>query len=50
MEMTDEMNNLFESDYTFRIPSPKSHHFSDVESAVKYCKSVLKQIKQKVSE
>ena len=44
----DEMNSMFGSDYTFRIPSPESHHFGDVESAVKYCKSVLAEIKSKI--
>lgn len=44
----EEMNSLFESDYTFRIDSPASDHFSSVENAVKYCKSVLSKIKQKV--
>lgn len=46
----DEMNNIFESDYTFRIPSPQSEHFNNIENAVKYCKSVLKEIKQNIAE
>jgi len=46
----EDMSESFGSDFTIRIPSPSSEHFDNIENAVMYCKSVLKDIQAKVSK
>ena len=43
------MGQTFGADYTLRIPSPESSHFDDVDSAVRYCKDMLKKVQTDLS-
>lgn len=43
------MGQTFGADYTLRIPSPESSHFDDVDSAVSYCKDMLKKVQTDLS-
>lgn len=46
----EKMAEVFSADYTIRIPSPASDNFKSVENAVRYCKSVLNEVKTMVAE
>lgn len=45
----EKMAEVFAADYTLRIPSPESSHFDDVDSAVRYCKDMLKKVQTDLS-